>query len=132
MLASERLHGIGELADDGGEVDLAGGADVGLHLDAGKGQEVVDQAAHARTLVVHDLQEALARRGILAGGALQGLDEANEGGERGAQLVAGIGNEVDADLLGAALLGKVVEDEGDGRRRGLQGRQPGGERHLRR
>ena len=49
--------------------------------------------------------------GVVAGRPLQRLDEAGERGERRAQLMAGIGDEIDADAVDAPLLGEVVEDE---------------------
>ena len=84
-----------------------------LHLDAGQRQEIVDQAAHPGRLLVHDLQEAVARHRIVAGRPLQRLDEAGERGQRRAQLVAGIGDEIDADAVDAPALAEIVEDEND-------------------
>ncbi len=51
--------------------------------------------------------------GVLAGRPLEGLDEADEGGERRAELMAGIGDEIDADTLAPLPFGQVVEDERD-------------------
>ena len=67
-----------------------------------KRQQVVDQARHAGRLPLHDGEEFLARRGIVLGGALQRLDEAEQRGERRAQFVAGIGDEVGAHFLDPA------------------------------
>ena len=60
-------------------------------------------------LLVHDAEEALARLGIVLGRALQRVDEAGQRGERRAQLVAGIGDEVGAHLLDPAQRRLVVE-----------------------
>ena len=57
----------------------------------------------------HELQETRARRGILARRALQGLDEGAQRGQRGAQLVAGVGDEVGAHLPETVLLGQIAE-----------------------
>ena len=62
-------------------------------------RRVVDQAGHAVRLRLHDLEEPLARGGVVARRPLQGFDEAGQRGERSAQLVAGIGDEVGAHLL---------------------------------
>ncbi len=51
--------------------------------------------------------------GDLEGVLEEGFDVAGDGGERGAQLVGDVGDEVAAGLLGALDLGDVVED-GDG------------------
>ncbi len=60
---------------------------------------------------VHDREKPLARLGILARRSAQGLDKAGQGGERGAQLVARIGDEVGAHLLGPFQLGDVVQGQ---------------------
>ena len=48
-------------------------------------------------------------RAVVLGGAAQCLDEADQSGERRAQLVARVGDEVGAHLFGATPLGQVVE-----------------------
>ena len=50
-----------------------------------------------------------ARGGIVLGRPLQGFDEAEQGRERRAQLVAGIGDEVGAHLLDPAQRREIVE-----------------------
>jgi len=62
-----------------------------------------------RRLFLHDGKEALARLGVVARRALQGLDETGQGGERRAQFVAGIGDEVGAHLLDAPQRREIVE-----------------------
>ena len=49
--------------------------------------------------------------------SLQSLDEADQRGERRAQLVAGVGDEVDAQTLDASRLGLIAQ--GDERRNDL-------------
>ena len=68
-------------------------------------KQVVDQPRHAGGLALHDGEELGARHGIVLGGALQRLDEAEQGRERRAQFVAGIGDEVGAHLLDPAQAG---------------------------
>ena len=72
---------------------------------------------------MHQAEEAGADLGVRAGGlVLQGLDEAEHGRERRAQLVAGIGDEIDPHPLGGigfAAVGEVDEpvapvERGDG------------------
>ena len=83
-------------------------------LDARQHQQVVDQAAHALGLLGHDAEEALARGGIVARRAAQGLDEAGQARDRRLELVAGIGDEVGAHALGAAQRRGVVQhDQGE-------------------
>ena len=85
-----------------------------LLLDAGKRQQVLDQPGHAPPLLTHDGEEAVARLRVIVRRALQGLDEAEQRSERGAQLVTGVGDEVDAQPLDAPSLGLVAQ--GDERR----------------
>ena len=80
-------------------------------LDAGKRQEILDQPRHAQGLAAHDLEELLAGRRIVAGRPLQGLDEAEERGERRAQLVARIGDEIDPHVLEAPRRREVAEEQ---------------------
>ena len=80
-----------------------------IEFDARERQQVVDQPRHARGLTLHDGEEFFARRRIVLGGALQRLDEAEQGRERRAQFMAGIGDEVGAHLLDPAQRAQVVE-----------------------
>ena len=51
---------------------------------------------------MHDAEKTLARFGVVLGGALQRFDEAGQSGQRRAQLMAGIGDEVGAHFLDPA------------------------------
>ena len=56
-----------------------------------------------------------------------------QGGERRAQLVAGIGDEIDADAVGTPLFRQVVEDERDEMAtavRAVEAGEPGGKPAL--
>ena len=101
------------LGRDGAKIDRLRGREVGAHLDARQRQEVVDQALHALRLPPHDVEEPLPRLGIVAGRALQGLDEAQHGGQRRAQLVARIGDEIGAHGLETPGRGEVAEEQDD-------------------
>ena len=92
-------------------------------LDARQHQQVVDQAAHALGLLGHDAEEALARGGIVARRAAQGLDEAGQSRDRRLELVAGIGDEVGAHALGAAQRRRVVQHDQGERAVGRRARQ---------
>ena len=78
--------------------------------------------AMRRACSLHDAEEAVARRGIVARRALQRLDEAEQRRQRRAQLVAGIGDEVGAHPLDAPQRRQIVE--GQSRR---SRRPPGGD-----
>ena len=58
---------------------------------------------------MHDGEKAVMRPTVVAGRAPQGLDEAEESGERGAQLMARIGHEVRPHLLAALRCRQVVQ-----------------------
>ena len=82
-----------------------------VHLDAREREQVFDEAGHALAVLVHDGEEALARGRIVAGSPLQRLDEAHERGERRADLVARVGDEVGPHLVGAAHCREIDERE---------------------
>ena len=110
-VAGQGLQAVGDLADDGDEIDLLVGPQMRVELDAREREQIVDQARHAVRLHLHDGEEALARRGILARRALQRVDEARQRGERGAKLMAGIGDEVGTHLLDATQRREIVKRE---------------------
>ena len=91
------------VADERGEVEL-GVRRVGHLVEAGQGQQVLDQHAHARGLVL-DAPHRLLDVGRLARGAhAEQLGVAADRGQRRAQLVRGVGDEApQAILAGLAL-----------------------------
>ena len=82
-------------------------------LDARQRQQIVDQPRHAPGLRLHDAEEPLARRRVVARRALQRVDEAGERGERRAQLVADIGDEIGAHVLDAADRREIMDGDDD-------------------
>ena len=68
-------------------------------LDSREREEIVDQAGHPASLFAHDGEEFVARLRIGVRGALQGFDEAQQRGQRRAQFVARVGDEVGAHPL---------------------------------
>ena len=84
-------------------------------LDPRQRQQIVDQARHPGGLGGHGPQEALARLGIVARRPGQRIDEAAQRGQRRAQLVAGIGDEVLAHALDHQLLGELAQADQGGR-----------------
>ena len=72
-----------------------------VQLDARQRQQVLDQARHALGLLLHDRRKRSLRLGVVARRPPQGLDEADQAGQRRLQLVAGVGDEIGAQLLGA-------------------------------
>ncbi len=78
-----RCQGVENVADNGRELDAGIGLHMLVELDtAAQGEEVFDQAPHARRLLAHDFEEALARRRIVARMAPQRIDKPRERGER--------------------------------------------------
>jgi hypothetical protein len=84
--------------DQGVEVDPFRRAAALVGLDAAERQKIVDQARHALRLAGEDRKEAVAGRRIVARGSAKRLDEAEQRGERRAELVGHVGDEVAADL----------------------------------
>ena len=104
---------VGDVAQHGDEIDAVRRAAVDAHLGAAQRQEIVDQPPHAPRLVEHDAQEFFRGRRIVARRAEQRLDEAGERGERRAQLVAGIGDEIGAHAGDRQPVGDIVEGDED-------------------
>ena len=76
----------------------------------GQGQQVVHQHLHAVCLLLHQLEHA----GALDLGQRQaghGLDEPGQHGQRGADLVRDIGDEITPHRLGPQALGDVLADQ---------------------
>ena len=95
-----------------------------LLLDSRKREQIVDETRHAPALIAHDRQELVARPRVRVRRALQGLDEAEQRGERRAQFMAGVGDEVGAHALDAPRFREIAH--GQKRRDDLVGL--GGER----
>ncbi len=105
--AKRGLH----LLDQGDELDRVARQGEALRLDPGQRHEVVEQVAHPRRLAEHDRDEALPGRRVHGLLVLQGFEETQQGSERCSKLVRGIGDEIDAHLLGGALLALVGETD---------------------
>ena len=73
-----------------------------------KGEEIGDQPAHPVGLAGHDVEETGPRGGVVPGRAAHGFDETGDGGERRAQLVAGIGEKVRPGASGALDGGEIL------------------------
>ena len=110
-LRRERREGVEDVDDRRRHVDAPRRRDVLAQFDAREAGQIVDQAAHALGLGVHDAQESLARVGVVAGVSAQGLDEAGERRQRRAQFVAGVGEEVGPRSLAAPDLGFIAQGE---------------------
>ena len=76
-------------------------------------QQVAHQPLHAQRVAADDLEEPARLRRLvgLDRAVEQRLDVAAHGGERRAQLVRDVGDEVAADAIGAAQVGDVVQDQ---------------------
>ena len=69
-LLRDRREGINRLAHNIGKINLRLGQHMFLPLDLRQGQEIINQARHAPTLIAHNGQKALARFGIILGSPL--------------------------------------------------------------
>ena len=101
----------------GARSTASSGAICDLSSSRDSDKEIVDKAAHARRLLVHDAEEFLVRLRVVARGSLQGFDETAQRGERRSQLMAGIGHEIRAHPVDAARLRNIAigQDEKDAR-----------------
>ena len=84
---------------------------LGLLLDAGKRQQVLEQGVEPVGLLVHDLQEPLQLGRVVHGAVEQRLDEALDRRDGRAQFVRGVGDEIAADLFQFLQLGHVVQHQ---------------------
>ena len=93
-----------------------------------QGQQRLGQAADPLGVVGEAREEVLARLGVVLGAGAQHLDRARDAGDRVAQLVGGVGDELALGELAAKLLGAVADDG----EHGVLGRQLAGCRSRRR
>ena len=92
-------------------------------------QQVVDEPLHARRVPGDDLEEAAPFVRIRR--IAQGLDVSPDGGERRAQLVRHVGDEIPANLIRALQVGDVVQDEHRSMAVRIRNRRGSGHRHAR-
>ncbi|MNS64492.1 hypothetical protein D3C72_976230 [compost metagenome] len=90
-----------------------------VQFDPAERQQVGDQTAHAVGLDGHDVEKLVSRLGIILGMPLQRLDEARQRCQRRAQLMAGVGQEIDAHHLHATGIGFIAQ-----RQQGQSARPP--------
>src|ERR1039458_259308 len=80
-------------------------------LDAGQGQQILNKAVHAGGVLEDDAEELAGGFGAGIRVLDQRLDVALDGGERGAQLVADVGDKVAAGFFSGLDAGDVVEHD---------------------
>jgi hypothetical protein len=128
-LAPDRAAAAGGLAlrvphrfvDEGRKIHLVGWRREALRLDPRQRDQVFDHPLHPPRLVVDDRGEAPAGLAIeLPILVVECLGIAEDGGERRAQLVAGIGDEIDPHALGGMGLAAIGEAD-EARAVGKQG-----------
>ena len=73
-------------------------------------QQIADETFHPHRVTADDLEESSDLR-RLGTAVEQRLDVAADGGQRRAQLVRDVGDEVTADAIGTPQIGDVVHDE---------------------
>ena len=104
------------MRDEQREIDGRGGPQMHVLLDARQRQQIVDEARHPLRLLAHDAEEFVARvTASSRAGPCKRLDKTEQRGERRAQLVAGVGDEVDAHALDAPRFGQIAQAHDGGR-----------------
>ena len=115
--ACDRLLGRDGHVDDLGLAPLPG------RLDPRQREQRLGEAGHPLGVVGEAVEEAVAGLGVVLGAAAQHLDRRCViAGERVAQLVRGVGDELALGLLALELLGAVADDH----QHGVLGRHPPG------
>ena len=102
-------RGRNHAADEVGKVHLLRRAATLVPLDPAQRQQIGDQTVHPPRLAFHDVQEAVARGGVVPGRSAQRLDKSHQRGQGRPQLVADIGHEIAAHLLGLLDPGAVLD-----------------------
>ena len=80
-----------------------------IRLDPTERQQIPDEAVHPPRFACHHTEKPVPRCGIIACGPLQGLDIAQQGGQRAAQFMADIGDKIAAQQADLLPLGNVLE-----------------------
>ena len=104
------FHRIDDAPHRGVEFDPAGRRPVLFHLDVRQRQQRIDQPRHARRLLVHDAEEAFLGLRIVRGRPPQGFEKAGQRGERCAQFVGDVGDQIDPHPVGLDLGGHVAHE----------------------
>ncbi len=112
-VARKRIERVFGVAEHVVEIDEIRRRHMRVHLQPAQRQERVDEARHARGLLGHDRQEAVARGRVALGASLQRFDEAAQRSERCPELMTGIGDEIGPHLVDALDLGQVAEQHKD-------------------
>jgi polyphosphate kinase len=95
-----------------------------VEFDLGQREQIIDQPAHAPSLLGHDSEKLIACDRIVAGRALQGFDKTHDRGKRRAQFMAGIRHKIGTHRFCAAQQGRVMQAHDHGRGRALVARHP--------
>ena len=103
----QRVH---DAPHRGVEFDPAGRRPVLVHLDVRQRHQRIDQPRHARRLFFHDPQKALLGCGIVRRRSAQGFQKPGQRGERRAQFVGDVGNQIDPHPVGPDLGGQVAQE----------------------
>ncbi len=107
----ERAERRERLAHDRLQRDRARRPYMLVQLDASEREQILDQPPHTPGLHAHDVEEAVSGLWVVAGVALQRIDETGDGGQRRAQFVAGICDEVGTHLFTALDGGEIVQQQ---------------------
>jgi hypothetical protein len=99
--------------DDGLELDGFDIHDDLTGLEAGDGEEIFDEVGEAVGVSLDRLEEAGGGGGVFDGAMEEGFGVALDHGERGAEFMADIGDELASGVLKLAEAGEVMADEDD-------------------
>ncbi len=98
-----------DLVQEIAEIDEGTGINARFHLQPRQREQIINQPRHPLCLRLHDVEELVARPGVVARRAAQRLDKASDGGQRRSQFMAGIGDEVGTHAVDTPRLALVLE-----------------------
>ena len=128
LAADDGFEALEDVVDAGAEAEGLDLERAGLAgFEAGDDQHVLDDAGDAVGVLAHHREEAPGDLRVLEHVVVEQVFEvAVDDGQRGAQFVGGVGDEVLADLLGLVLGGHVADDDTGGGVAAVGGGQAGG------
>ena len=109
--AGERVGLLPQLSEQVADIDLLSAQRIVDRFQPRQGQHVLDQVLHALALLDHQLEVPHAHRLFEIRLGLGDFQEAVDDGQRRAQFVRGVGDEIAAHHVDALGLGHIVSDQ---------------------